>query len=197
MNLGVGPQVATFGKAFRAHAALKRLLSRVSPHVNLQRARPHESLATLTAFKWSLASVSSEVVRQVAMRRESPSTVLVSTLEGLFAVVDPLVGLQVTLFRESLVTARKLTHERLFSDLRQASKRLVSLVGWTYMRAFVDFETACARVTLAANFAHKGLVPSVDQLVRLQVALRDKALATVSILAAKGSLSGLLKQYWA
>ena len=59
------------------------------------------------------------------------------------------------------------------------------------MRAFVDLETARARVTLAASFADKGLVPSMDQLVRLQVTLGDEALATACILAAKGSLSSL------
>ena len=59
------------------------------------------------------------------------------------------------------------------------------------MSALVDLEAASSRVAFAADFASKGLVTGVYELVRFQVPLRDEPLPTVFKAAEEWALTSL------
>ena len=65
----------------------------MATHVNLESARPHETLLADLAHKGTLARVPAEVVREMAMRRESATAVLVTAHEWFLPIVNPLMRL--------------------------------------------------------------------------------------------------------
>lgn len=117
MSFHVSFQVSTLRKAFSTHCAAERLLSCVSPKMDLQSARSHEGRVALVAFEGSLSRVSSLVIRQVTLGSESFVAPRHRAGERLLSRVDALVGFEVSLFSEGLPTARSGTDKRLLASL--------------------------------------------------------------------------------
>lgn len=61
----------------------------------------------------------------------------------------------------------------------------------TYVGTFVDLESARPRIALEADVALEGFITRVDQLMGLQVALRDESLPTVFKAASEGTFTCL------
>ena len=113
----MGSEISTLSEPFRANIALEWTLTSVPAHMDLQGARPHEAMVALIAFKRTLASVPSKMVRQVPMGCEGSTTVFKGAVEGFFSIVDASVRLKIAFLSESFATALKIAHKRLLSDL--------------------------------------------------------------------------------
>lgn len=107
------------------------------------------------------------------MGGERSTTTFVRAHEWLLSTMDSLVRLKITSLGEPLTATFELAYERLLA----------------IMGASVNLQSARARVAFAANVASEGLVTCVDQLVRLQVTLRDESLVTALESAAKRPLA--------
>ena len=84
----VGAQVATLGEAFVADRAQVGAFACVPPHVDLQRATPHELLIAVLAGERSVSRVTPHVVSKVSLGCETAVTLVVVALVRLFSVVD-------------------------------------------------------------------------------------------------------------
>ena len=158
-----------------ADLALEWLFAGVSPVMDLEGARPHEALATQIALEWPFACVTPHMVTQVPVGRESATAIGEGALERFLTVVDPHVRLQVTFLCEALAAALELADEWFLAQVSP----------------LVDLQTARPRVAFATNVALEGLVARVDQLVRLQVPLRDEPLVAARVRALEWPLTSL------
>jgi len=62
MSFQVGSKIATFGELFATAVASEGFLTCMATHVDLEGARPHETLIALFTFEWSFTCVPSEVI---------------------------------------------------------------------------------------------------------------------------------------
>ena len=109
------------------------------------------------------------------MSRELASTVLKCALEGLLSVMNTLMCLQITLFCEAFVTAREITLEGLFSNVRP----------------FVDLQTSRSRVALPTDVTGERFVTRMNQLMGFQVSFGDETLIAALESADEGSFTSL------
>ena len=170
-------QITGFGKPLITDITLEWFLASVSSHVDFESARSHEALITALccALEWSLTCVASEVIGQVAMSRELASTARICTLKGLLSVMNTLMRLQIALLCEAFVTAWEVTFEGLLPDVCP----------------FMDLQTSCTRVALAADVAGEGLVTRVNELVGFQVSFGDETLIAALESADEGPFASL------
>ena len=117
--LAVRPQVTALSELLAADVAVVGPFSRMAANMDLEGARAHERLLAHWALERSLASVSTEVVREMPMSGERSSTALESAHEGLLSVVDTHVGLQIAFLREPLVATLNGTNEGLEPSLHR------------------------------------------------------------------------------
>lgn len=119
--------------------------------------------------------MSPEVVRQMAVRRESPPAVVKRAGERLLPIVDASVSFQVSFFCELFTATFVVAYKRLFS----------------HVGPFVDLKSTSTRVAFAADVAGKGLITRMDQLMGFQVAFCDELFTAVVKLAGKGTFSSM------
>jgi hypothetical protein len=105
-------------------------------------------------------------------------------LVGLLARVNALMGLQVALLGERLLTARMRTPERPLPGLRQSWPR--------YVGAYMDLETANAGVLAAAVRTDMRLLACVGQQVAFEMSFGDEALLASIIIAAERPFARLV-----
>lgn len=165
------------GKLQVALVTLEALLSMVAAlvpfHVELERALAHEGLHAHFTLERPRVGVLSLVVDQVALSRKALSTAFELTAEWLLARVDAHMSLEVSVLGETGAT-----------DL--------ALEGFlASVRSLVDLEAARTCIGLAADVATVWLLSSVDQNVRLQMALGDEGLATAFEGAGEGPVVGV------
>ena len=89
--------------------------------------------------------------------------------------MNTLMRLQIALLSEAFVTAWEVTFEGLLPDVCP----------------FMDLQTSCTRVTLAADVAGEGLVTRVNELVSFQVSFGDETLIAALESADEGPLASL------
>ena len=157
----------------------------VPPHMYFECTRSHKSLATLSAFKGSVAWVAPQMVSQMTLSRKSLFTTGNAAHKGLLAWVDPEVSLKVALLSESFSARLNWALKRFLSGL------IFALNFCAYMSPQMNLQAPRPWVSFGAHMANVGFVPGVDELMGLQMSFCDELLLARPVTAYKGPFSSL------